>query len=55
MQGGQDPHTPLNEIESLAIQIPGARTLLIPEAGHSLHDDPRLLERVHAAVIGLIG
>jgi pimeloyl-ACP methyl ester carboxylesterase len=55
MHGGQDPHTSLEEIGSLAAQIPGAKTLLIPEAGHSLHDDADLLERVHAAVVDLIG
>ena len=55
MHGGQDPHTPLSEMEELAAQIPGARTLFVAEAGHSLHDDPALSDTVHAAVIDLFG
>jgi pimeloyl-ACP methyl ester carboxylesterase len=53
IHGGQDPHTATREAEQLAAQIPGARTLLIPEGGHSLHDDPALVDRVNAAVLAL--
>jgi esterase len=53
LHGAHDPHTPLGEIEQLAAQIPRARTLFFPEGGHSVHDDPALLDRVHAAVLKL--
>lgn len=55
IHGGQDPHTPLSEMEALASQIPGAEKLLIPDGGHSLHDDPAWLETVHLAVQRLFG
>jgi pimeloyl-ACP methyl ester carboxylesterase len=54
MHGGKDPHTPLSEVENLAAQITNARTLFIQQGGHSLHDDPSMLDAVHAAVIELI-
>ncbi len=53
IHGGQDPHTPISEVEKLAAQIPGAQTLFVAEGGHSLHDDPALVEKAHAAVLGL--
>lgn len=53
IHGGRDPHTRISEIERLAAQIPGSETLFIPQAGHSLHDDPTLLNSVHKAVMDL--
>jgi pimeloyl-ACP methyl ester carboxylesterase len=53
LHGARDPHTSLGEMEQLAAQIPGAKTLFFPRGGHSLHDDPALLDQVHAAVLKL--
>lgn len=53
LHGARDPHTSLAEMEQLAAQIPDARTLFFPQGGHSVHDDPHLLDSVHAAVLQL--
>ena len=39
MHGVKDPHTGLEEIQSLADQIPGAGLHPFPEAGHSPHSE----------------
>ena len=51
VHGGQDPHTTLDEVTELATRIPHGSTLFIPEAGHCLHDDPAVVDKVHAAVL----
>ena len=53
LHGAHDPHTSLAEMEQLAAQIEDASTLFFAEGGHSLHDDPELLDSVHAAVLQL--
>jgi pimeloyl-ACP methyl ester carboxylesterase len=53
LHGAGDPHSPLTEMEQLAAQIPDAKTLFFPEGGHSLHDDPGLVDAVHAVVLKL--
>jgi pimeloyl-ACP methyl ester carboxylesterase len=53
LHGAHDPHTSLAEMEQLAAQIQDASTLFFPAGGHSLHDDPELLDPVHAAVLQL--
>ena len=54
MHGGRDPHTSIDEIGSLAAQIPGAKTLFFPQGSHGLHDDPTLVEGIHTAVLDLL-
>ena len=51
VHGGQDPHTSLDEVQELADRIPHSSTLFVPEAGHCLHDDPAVVDRVHTAVL----
>ena len=53
MHGARDPHTTLDEMEDLAAQIPNAETLFFSNGGHSVHDDPALLDAIHAAVLRL--
>jgi pimeloyl-ACP methyl ester carboxylesterase len=53
LHGARDPHTSLDEMEELAAQIPNAGTLFFPDGGHSVHDDPALLDAVHTAVLRL--